>query len=1458
MLLKMREIGNCLLLFGTHCSIIDYGNMKGVVNMEFLLQLLAPLEDNASWSAAWAIFNIGLHIAGVAALTALMHRALHWLKEKYNKTSKNSQFPEGRQRTDSGRRPPRESTVWGNLWALLGEFYKNYFWPLLFALLVYGLLPFLYYCKQHYDTKCPFNFLLDVPYALLDTFLCISSLLNDPFSNLPSANIIARYAIVIGYGGLFILVYRMLHNCISKFVQTLEDRKKGTGKKFSGKSIVISVSVSVVSLGAITGVIDSEEPLNLISNAWKWIRDAVLELFELINNKSIPANFDELVAGLLAFMLTAFGIMLILGLFVAFLAFVAYLIDDAENIFKTISKKYNEVREGLFKGLLMMLAIFLIVLLIIYVVIHIPDIVTAIGELLSGKPDVLLIPLQNIGVFIGGLTLCILVGGFAVTFCCYLFFQAKKWLLFIKDKDVDDHQDKTINTVIITIACLIGFCLVVFQCFSHVYEWICRLCAPNTNEMAPVLGGIILAALLILGVLILLALLLGLTISAGAELWKVFFCGEKLGFTIFKGVWEKVLRLIGGIIHVVADSCFTIFSIIRGYRNESEKNAAVFVAASFASLASFANTFMGLLSFNNNHGAVTVFTSLAIAFAVQLAMLIFGMKAGQAMAEDMVINTGVFGRSTAKLVLNRIMVWLLQVTAVISCAVAVYSSIPVPSWILNAVVSILLLWFTGSLIVNIVSIIRNKVKVPSTNSLPKATRRVPAWLYFGAYILLMIVSTGFAFNNLFNAYAETTQLHSQVYNEVQAESEKQIIEELDKLVQNYIDDREALKAELKRRWDLLKSESTRLQGKQDELAQGEFKNHILKANSRDAGLKLSGLTMNLDDLYENLIRILDSDVSTYASVIIKSFDCYYLGGDGIVVSTNAIVVSETDTLTNSKTNGNDSDESSRSNAITIGIDFEARNEDDTNSWTQKFNDFVPKIENEEDNYGIAQLLTDKVYGTPIHDRLYIRKDIGVHKKTLTNVSKFQLIEELLKIFEQIEQEVHTFKYVPAQTDGNGDRNNINIGEGRSYLVRLQNAELVFDQLKKTCAENGNNPSGSEDTSNLSVLEMHRIVSNYLNSSSNPTKSNNTEKTTVTKEAEEKKYDKESALNELEAYIRKVLTINNILGCTEQLSNTGSEPNPTDATDPAATPETTGSTNPPEFSDTLAVVGGVKLTETEKPDVGAELPNPNDDEDFTDISETDESDGGTKPTDPTNPNLDSPQNSIARRKIIQAYLSYARSITNSDLLLSYDTLFRGSFGLNPTFESTDKGIEALYSSQTVAVFILLICALIDFMAFFAGLLLFQNAFLISFGKKEDNNGQPTSEDGKATELGYLALDAMLTNYFMPPDEKGHQRTYRLALIFCCLNNIQPEDIENNENLPINVNTFTLKGMLTAHKTAMRQYGLSDSDIAVWLRSFMTMNNIMLDEIMIRSIPNASAESSKPGDTHPNQGGKGRRT
>ena len=192
-------------------------------------------------------------------------------------------------------------------------------------------------------------------------------------------------------------------------------------------------------------------------------------------------------------------------------------------------------------------------------------------------------------------------------------------------------------------------------------------------------------------------------------------------------------------------------------------------------------------------------------------------------------------------------------------------------------------------------------------------------------------------------------------------------------------------------------------------------------------------------------------------------------------------------------------------------------------------------------------------------------------------------------------------------------------------------------------------------------------------------------------------------------------------------------------------------------------------------------------------------------------------------VIRRGRSYAQGITYSNFQISYDTLLGGGLGLNP-----DHAINALYNAQETAWFMLLICFLVDMMAFFSGLLLFKNIFLFS-------------QNAMLDRVGYLNYEAILTDLFAIDEDaqEPHHKLLQIALIYALLYGNPYEDEPYPPTPPAGAEK--LYGILTSEEFLCRwqttqitlEYlGITPEklpDLRLWLFSFVREDEISFDEL-----------------------------
>ena len=324
----------------------------------------------------------------------------------------------------------------------------------------------------------------------------------------------------------------------------------------------------------------------------------------------------------------------------------------------------------------------------------------------------------------------------------------------------------------------------------------------SSHTLLWVLGHILLLYIQALGFLVIVLLLF---VAAEKLLKNVYGFLQNSGTEngLIRSIAFQCIRLcdviplvLGQVYEVAKSSISTLMRIFVGYSTESQKNQAIFLAACFASLASLLNTFFGLIDFyKSDTSLIPVICSFAIACSVQMAMLIFGMKGGEAIAENMLSDQVRFGKDYTRLLISKVFYCLIYLFVYLTAAAVIFFGGIVNNWgfHFDVVLPVILFLmasaaFAYGTIMQIMDIRklwkarRNSVSkellpIPTAekNEYPsKRLRHLPPRFYLTGYFLLMIVSTGFAFNNLFGYYAQQAHLHQQVFDQVRSEANRQL------------------------------------------------------------------------------------------------------------------------------------------------------------------------------------------------------------------------------------------------------------------------------------------------------------------------------------------------------------------------------------------------------------------------------------------------------------------------------------------------------------------------------------------------------------------------------------------------------------------------------------------------------------------------------------------------------------
>lgn len=816
----------------------------------------------------------------------------------------------------------------------------------------------------------------------------------------------------------------------------------------------------------------------------------------------------------------------------------------------------------------------------------------------------------------------------------------------------------------------------------------------------------------------------------------------------------------------------TVLKIFTGYRTESEKNNAIFMAACFASLASLLNTFFGLYQFYGGGDKVSGYSewvrticTLAIACAAQLAMLVFGMKAGEGLAEWRIT-----GGDHVKNKLIRITARVIGVIGVFLTAGCVYAIIRDiflnddfhPKDLIKYIP-----WVAGSLATFALYFwLRKKWKCSRNNEpqtasteekpilteiLPSQSapnqlhqlqkRRLPFYWYLAVYLLLMIISTGFAYSNLFGYYAHGAKVHERVYSQVRYETDRelQLSERVAKVVEDY--------AETTRELGNLFSTraANAMQARNDKvaelrsLAENESAGVYVEGNRRD---RFIGLTKDLEQVVSNIQSLLTAqydNIGSEAAIEVEEYAHYWGYSSQPSYNTTCIIIhldgsldggsssnsdgSSDDESSDSDDNLDDNSDSSLDGNLDSNLDSDDKAAISNKGQIITVGDFVEKHTLTEFPVTAHQSLRGRpAPAGRIEDPASPSQSIILTTRYVLNADKYVILKELFNQYERIENQIYSFEVSDAAGGSETTSlSNVSAFSGRyatlfgiNYLTLNQarnntNAtisEQIYPGLDKNSQLDGiraniaalyqdsirdpDNSTEEQTPLEIPMSGLPRIAEAYLNGngtsdsdiSSKEESDLNDNDANDRKEGseEDNESDEKTALSEFENlsdYIDRALTLNSIL-----LS----------------------------FDTNL------------KDDYG-------------------ESDAVYK---------------------TQQYRNYARGIAHLEFQISYDALFHGCF-MNPV---SDK-INELYTTSTIAVFLLLICLLIDMLAFFSGLLLFKSIYL--FGK---NAG--------ILQMGYLNYEIALSYLFAVPKD-FHSRVLHLAFIYKVLHGdaSTPVELEDSD-------------------------------------------------------------------------------
>ena len=733
--------------------------------------------------------------------------------------------------------------------------------------------------------------------------------------------------------------------------------------------------------------------------------------------------------------------------------------------------------------------------------------------------------------------------------------------------------------------------------------------------------------------------------------WVSLFPGRERGplgrmvAGLAKQLAEQVLHLLSlipfllrHIFRAARSFLSTMLQIFVGYSTESDKNRAVFVAACFASLASLLNTFFGLTGFYSSDKTwIPVVCSFAIACAVQLAMLIFGMRAGEGIAEGMMLEQRFRRGGLLQAIAGKVFACVMYLLVYAAFLIVLYGGIFDGGTEGRTIIRYLpiLLTVLGTALLAYAAV-RQGLEIhrlwkayrtaredaaadrPLPLPLERLPRRLPSWFYLTAYLLLMLVSTGFAFNNMFGYYASSAKLHERVYDQVRYETVSRLglNETVSDMARVYSENTNHILSALEEGSAAATAVRQEVRASYDAQV-GE---------ARDAGSEaLAGGLENVRDRYVSRTSDFETTVSVLKSFLQMDYDSI---GTEVTITTEEYA---------HYWRGR-AQESYRTTYFDIALP--GHRIAVGNPVTGGAIDRITASD--------GQHITFPQIRYPDPDS--VDQSIIRTARSIPNADKYVILRTLLSQYQRLESDIYS-----ADGAANGPLTDMDA----IYTWLDQNAEI--DGVRGSVAALYAAGRAAGSTAKVAVLDLPRIVDAYLGTAGAAAAQGSGELT------------KYAAYERLDAYVDRALDLDGLLSGYTGGAETGAE----------------GS--------------------------GAYL--------------------------------------------AQQFRNYAQGITYSDFQISYDALLHGGLGINP---SRDAGLTALYAASPIAWFLLLICALVDFSAFFAGLLLFKDIYL--FRKNE-----------KIIEVGYLNYEAELTNFFTPP-ESGTERLLHLAFLYKLLYGVPEEKAE----------------------------------------------------------------------------------
>ncbi|MCL2406899.1 MAG: hypothetical protein FWC95_03120 [Defluviitaleaceae bacterium] len=217
-------------------------------------------------------------------------------------------------------------------------------------------------------------------------------------------------------------------------------------------------------------------------------------------------------------------------------------------------------------------------------------------------------PWRIIGFIAGGFTLILLV-----------------WLIFVRDfQIVGDLVNMSVDEMY----------------FENIFG---RFWPGIVHGAATVVTMLIAGAAILFGIWFVSALIhMAKIIATKVSIYAGDYDGSKLLWLLSRPV-VLLYSALAGMFEVIQNFLTSAIHIITGPRNETAKNRMLYVAAGIASIVSFFNAYLSLNEFfiGDEYGGELVLRRIIVvtlSLAIQIAVLVFGLKAGETLAEMVHLN----------------------------------------------------------------------------------------------------------------------------------------------------------------------------------------------------------------------------------------------------------------------------------------------------------------------------------------------------------------------------------------------------------------------------------------------------------------------------------------------------------------------------------------------------------------------------------------------------------------------------------------------------------------------------------------------------------------------------------------------------------------------------------------------------------------------------------------------------